>query len=97
MTVTKSELAARLAINCGDISTKASATRIVDAVLETIAESLENGVEVSLAGFGKWKTKERAARTGRNPQTGDPVQIPARTVVAFKPATALKVRVDASK
>lgn len=66
------------------------ATRLVDAVFDTISASLRRGEQVSISGFGTFVAKTRAAREGRNPSTGQAIQIPARTSAAFKPATAMK-------
>lgn len=71
-------------------TTKVQAEQVVDAVFDTIAGSLKKGVDVSVAGFGIFATKKRAARTARNPKTGATVQVPATTVAKFKPAKALK-------
>jgi DNA-binding protein HU-beta len=66
------------------------ATRLVDAVFDTIAATLRKGEQVSISGFGTFVAKTKAAREGRNPATGQPIHIPARTSAAFKPATAMK-------
>ncbi len=72
-----------------DIS-KAAATRALDAALEAITKSLQDADPVALVGFGTFVVRERAARTGRNPQTGAEIQIAAAKVPAFKPGKALK-------
>ena len=66
------------------------ATRLVDAVFDTIAATLRKGDQVAISGFGTFLAKTRAAREGRNPSTGMAIQIPARTSAAFKPAQAMK-------
>jgi DNA-binding protein HU-beta len=66
------------------------ATRLVDAVFDTIAASLRKGEQVAISGFGTFVAKTRAAREGRNPSTGATIHIPARTSAAFKPATVMK-------
>jgi DNA-binding protein HU-beta len=76
-----------------DIS-KAAATRAVDTVLDSISKSLANGNQVTLVGFGTFSVKERAARTGRNPRTGEPIDIPAAKVPGFKAGKALKDAVN---
>ncbi len=76
-----------------DIS-KAAATRAVDTVLESITSSLANGDSVALVGFGTFSVKDRAARTGRNPRTGEPIDIPAAKVPSFKAGKALKDAVN---
>jgi DNA-binding protein HU-beta len=69
---------------------KAEAERIVGTVFATIAKAIKKDGEVSLFGFGSFKLKKRAARMGRNPQTGATVKIKASKTVGFKPATALR-------
>jgi DNA-binding protein HU-beta len=73
---------------------KASATRAVDAVLETITGVLQSGNSVSLVGFGAFTVKARAARVGRNPQTGAAINIAAAKVPGFKAGKALKDSVN---
>jgi len=70
--------------------TKAAAKSIVDGVLKAITDAAVAGSEVSLPGFGKFKVQERAAREGRNPQTGETVKIAASKKLAFQPAKAVK-------
>ena len=70
--------------------TKADAGRAVDATIATITEALVKGDKVPLVGFGTFAVSERAARTGRNPQTGETVEIAARRAVTFKAGAALK-------
>ena len=84
----KSELIDRIAEDA-DIS-KASAGRALDATLDAITQSLKDADPVSLVGFGTFLVRERAARTGRNPQTGATINIAAAKVPAFKPGKALK-------
>lgn len=69
---------------------KKDATKAVDAVFNTIMESLKEGSKVQLIGFGNFETRQRSARKGRNPQTGEEIEIPASNVPAFKPGKALK-------
>ncbi|WP_156936086.1 HU family DNA-binding protein [Anoxybacteroides tepidamans] len=69
---------------------KKDATKAVDAVFESITEALKSGDKVQLIGFGNFEVRERAARKGRNPQTGEEMEIPASKVPAFKPGKALK-------
>ncbi|ASS91749.1 MAG: HU family DNA-binding protein [Bacillaceae bacterium] len=69
---------------------KKDATKAVDAVFDTILESLKKGDKVQLIGFGNFEVRERSARKGRNPQTGEEIEIPASKVPAFKPGKALK-------
>ncbi len=88
----KSELIDAVAASA-DLS-KASAGRALDAALEAVTGALKNGDSVALVGFGTFSVKERAARTGRNPQTGNPIEIAAATVPAFKAGKALKDAVN---
>ena len=66
------------------------ATAVVEATLSAVAGALTKGEKVSLPGFGNFETRTRAARSGRNPQTGEPMEIGPSTTVAFKPAAVLK-------
>ena len=75
--------------DAADIS-KAAAARSVDTVLEVITESLKGGNSVTLVGFGTFSTRRREARTGRNPRTGEPIQIGASNLAVFKAGKALK-------
>ena len=72
---------------------KAEAGRAVDAVLGSVGDALENGDSVSLVGFGTFSVRHRAARMGRNPQTGATMQIAASKVPGFKAGKALKDKV----
>ncbi len=76
-----------------DIS-KADATRAVDAVTQAIADTLKKDDQVSIVGFGTFSLRKRAARSGRNPRTGETIQIPASNVPGFKPGKALKDAVN---
>ncbi|WP_340278297.1 HU family DNA-binding protein [Staphylococcus coagulans] len=70
--------------------TKKEAGQAVDAVFESIQKTLAKGEKVQLIGFGNFEVRERAARKGRNPQTGKEIDIPASKVPAFKAGKALK-------
>lgn len=69
---------------------KKDAAAAVDAVIESVSEALAAGDKVALVGFGSFEVRERAARMGRNPQTGEEIEIPASKVPAFKPGKVLK-------
>jgi DNA-binding protein HU-beta len=73
---------------------KSDAARAVEAVLATLTEALQKGDTVALSGFGSFLAKARAARTGRNPRTGEPIAIPASRVPSFKAGKALKDAVN---
>ena len=70
--------------------TKAQAKDLIDGVFAAIRDAAVGGEEVALAGFGKFKVQDKPARTGRNPRTGEPVDIAATRKVVFQPAKALK-------
>ena len=84
----KSELIDRIAAS-SDLP-KAAAGRALDAMIVSISDALKDGDQVVLVGFGTFSVKDRAARTGRNPQTGDPIDIPAAKISNFKAGKALK-------
>ncbi|EPV8686638.1 HU family DNA-binding protein [Pseudomonas aeruginosa] len=87
-TVNKSELIEAIAASA-DIP-KATAGRALDAVIESVTNALAAGDSVTLVGFGTFAVKERAARTGRNPQTGKAINIAAAKIPGFKAGKALK-------
>jgi DNA-binding protein HU-beta len=86
--VNKQELVDNIA-SSADI-TKAAAGRALEAMIESIGDSLKKGDSVVLVGFGTFSVRDRAARTGRNPRTGEEIQIKAAKVPAFKAGKALK-------
>lgn len=73
---------------------KKDATKAVDSVFESISDALKEGDKVQLIGFGNFEVRERSARKGRNPQTGDEIEIPASKAPTFKPGKALKDSVN---
>ena len=73
---------------------KAAAGRALDAMTDTITKALTEEDQVVLVGFGTFSVKDRAARTGRNPQTGEPIEIAAAKIPSFKPGKALKDAVN---
>jgi integration host factor subunit beta len=86
--MTKAELVEEVSRN-SDLSKKDSEV-IVQTVLDSIVEALKGGEKVELRGFGSFRLRERAARLGRNPKTGEKVQVPAKKVPYFKPGKELK-------
>ncbi|QCN93976.1 HU family DNA-binding protein [Azospirillum argentinense] len=84
----KNDLVAHVADAVG--LSKTDATKAVDAVFDGIADSLKNGEEVRLVGFGTFAVAERAASEGRNPRTGEKIAIPASKQPKFKPGKTLK-------
>jgi DNA-binding protein HU-beta len=87
----KAELTARVARDTR--MTKVQAARVIDSLLEHVTRSLKKGERASLVGFGTFTVTRRRARTGRNPQTGAPIQIPARRVVRFTAGKSLKTEI----
>ena len=73
---------------------KGDVDKALKSVLTTIQGALERGEKVSISGFGNFEVRERAARTGRNPQTGESIEVAASKAPAFKAATALKKAIN---
>ena len=88
----KSQLIDKIAAGA-DIS-KAAAGRALDAFIDAVSGALKDGDSVALTGFGTYSVRERAARTGRNPQTGAAVEISAAKIPSFKPGKVLKDTVN---
>ena len=84
----KTDLIAKVAETSG--LSKKDAANAVDTVFDAISDALANGEKVQITGFGNFEVRERAARTGRNPQTGETIEIPAGKLPAFKPGKNLK-------
>ena len=84
----KSELIDAVAASAG--VSKVDATKVLDALVGTITRTVASGDAVSLVGFGTFKSAARAARTGKNPKTGEALQIAATTVPKFTPGAAFK-------
>jgi DNA-binding protein HU-beta len=84
----KADLVSKVAEST-DLSKK-DVSKAIEAVFDSISEALQNGEKVQLVGFGNFEVRERSARKGRNPQTGEEIDIPASKVPAFKPGKALK-------
>ncbi len=88
----KSELVEAIAHGSG--VTKADAQRVLDTFMMTVTDALKSGDQVVLPGFGSFSTGNRSARTGRNPQTGQTIQIKASRVAKFKAGKTLKEAVQ---
>ena len=88
----KSELVDAMAADAG--VSKAAAKKALDSMMNNVEKSLKKGGRVSLVGFGSWSVSKRAARDGRNPQTGKTIRIAAKNVVKFKPGAELKNSVN---
>jgi len=93
--MTKSELIDIVAEAHGQI-TRREAEVVVNEVFDAISGALTAGDRVELRGFGSFTVKKRAPRVGRNPKTGEAVQVPEKTVPHFKPGKELRERVDAT-
>jgi DNA-binding protein HU-beta len=88
----KAELIDAIAANAN--LSKADAGRALDAVVDSVSSALSKGQQVSIVGFGTFSVKHRAARSGRNPRTGETIQIAASNVPGFKAGKALKDAVN---
>ena len=92
MTLTKAEIAEQVHNHLG--RNKKESARMVEALFEIIKESLEEGKDVMISGFGKFSIRERGERTGRNPLTGDPISLPTKKVVTFKCSGKLREKIN---
>ena len=90
--MTKTELVSVVADKAG--LTKADADRAIKALLDAVTDCLKSGDKLSLVGFGTFSVSQRAARKGKNPQTGAKIDIPAAKTPRFKPGKALKDSVN---
>jgi DNA-binding protein HU-beta len=90
----KTQLVDALAERLGDRRTAVAA---VEGLLETIVDTVRSGDSVSLTGFGVFEGRARAARTGRNPRTGEAVEVPATTVPAFRPGASFRTAVGGGR
>jgi DNA-binding protein HU-beta len=88
----KAEIVARIARDAG--LTKSDALKAVDALIDNVTRALKKGDKVTLVGFGTFAISRRKARTGRNPQTGAPLKIPARRAPRFAAGKELKEAVQ---
>lgn len=86
----KAGLVARVMERSGDIPSEAAAKRIVDDVLSAMFDGITDDGNLMLVGFGTFTVSQRAAREGRNPQSGEAIQIAAKKTVKFKPSGALR-------
>ena len=92
MTVTKAHIIENLFAK--NLFTKGESAQIIETIFELIKRSLEKGEDVLISGFGKFSVREKHQRTGRNPQTGEPMALPPSTVVTFHYSTVLKEKVN---
>ena len=93
--MTKPELVSAMSEKTG--VSKKDAAASIDALVEIISDVLKHGDKLQLVGFGTFEVSERAARTGRNPQTGEDIKIPAAKIPKFKAGAALKNAVNSGK
>lgn len=93
----KTELVAQVRARSAGKLTQAQAEEAVNTILATMMEALGNKEPVQLTGFGSFKTSKRNARTGRNPRTGEPLEIPESRTVTFKPGKELKEMLNDGK
>ncbi len=91
-TMTKSDLVERIHEDVG--FSKKDANDLVECVLEIVKSALEKGEKVKISGFGNFVVRQKEARKGRNPQTEQPILIPPRRVLTFKPSQVLKVALN---
>ena len=93
--MTKADLVERVAREAD--MTKKDAEQLVEIVFDTIISTLNKGEKIELRGFGSFRLRERDSRKGRNPKTGEAVEIPAKRVAYFKPGKELKEIVNKGK
>ena len=95
MTVTKAHIVENLFAK--NIFTKTESAQIIETLFEIVKDSLEQGDDVLISGFGKFSVKEKNQRRGRNPQTGTPILLAPRKVVTFKCSGVLRERINRAK
>jgi len=93
--MTKAELIGKLYLDSG--YTKNQSAEIIETVFNLLKEKLENGEQVKISGFGKFEVMKKNARRGRNPQTGEPMEISARNTLVFRPSKVLRDTVTEGK
>jgi len=93
MTLTKADLVQKV-YKSHDNLTKAQATEAVEAMLNTMKNCMANGEELLISGFGKFNVKDKNARRGRNPQTGQELILEPRRVITFKPSGILRSKIN---
>jgi integration host factor subunit alpha len=91
--MTKADLVDGVYEKVGGFSKK-EAAEAVEAVFDIMKETLAKGEQVKVSGFGNFSVRHKAQRVGRNPQTGDPIQISERSVLTFKPSQVLRARLN---
>jgi len=92
MTLTKAHIVENLFAK--NLFTKGESAKIIETVFELMKQSLQDGEDVMISGFGKFCVKEKHQRKGRNPQTGKPMKLPPRRVVTFHYSAVLKEKIN---
>jgi integration host factor subunit alpha len=92
MTLTKAHIVEKLCAQ--NIFTKGECSHVIETVFEILKQSLEDGEDVLITGFGKFTVNEKSQRQGRNPQTGEPIMLPPRRVVTFKCSGVLREKMN---
>lgn len=90
--MTKVDIIETVSGTCG--FSKKESSELVECVFSLIKKSLESGEDLKISGFGKFEVKQKNARRGRNPQTGEVLEISARRILSFKPSQLLKAAVN---
>jgi integration host factor subunit alpha len=92
MTITKAHIVEKLFAK--NLFTKGESAQIVETIFELIKQSLQDGEDVLISGFGKFSVREKSRRRGRNPQSGEPIELPGRKVVTFHYSGVLKEKIN---
>ncbi|MGC9967617.1 MAG: integration host factor subunit alpha [Syntrophobacteraceae bacterium] len=92
MTLTKAQIVE--ALFAQNLFTKIESAQIIDTLFELMKQSLQNGEDVLISGFGKFSVKDKHGRKGRNPQTDEPMELPPRKVVTFKCSDVLRAAMN---
>ena len=92
MTITKADIIEAIYQKIG--YSKKDAADLVELIFNTIKDTLSNGEKIKISGFGNFVVRDKKARTGRNPQTGEAIKISARRVLTFKPSQVLRAEVN---
>ncbi|RME40704.1 MAG: integration host factor subunit alpha [Deltaproteobacteria bacterium] len=93
--MTKADLIERVYLKTG--YSKKESAEIVEMVFDLMKETLENGEKIKIAGFGNFVVKDKSSRRGRNPQTGEEIEITSRRILTFKPSQVLKSMINGEK
>lgn len=92
--MTKSDLVTKVSLKIGPKITKMECSLVVNLLFSSIMEALEQGNSIEIRGFGTFKVRDRKARMGQNPNTGESVAVPARRIPVFTPSRIFRNRVD---